>query len=72
LNLVFWIVSVSALLFAGVWAAVEVFHALASRIHGVQKSCRAPGCPEDAPQSSGAPKESEEPHRTQPQDEEYR
>lgn len=63
LNLVFWIVSVSALVFAGVWVVVEFFHALASRIQRIGKSCAAPGRREDAPEASRAPEESEEPYR---------
>lgn len=63
LNLVFWIVSVSALVFMGVWAVVELFHGLMARIWKVRKTCSAPGCREDAPQSSEAPGESGEPYR---------
>lgn len=63
LNLVFWIVLVSALVFLGVWAVVELFHGLATRIQNVQKTCSVPGCREDAPQSSEAPEETGEPYR---------
>lgn len=40
LNLVFWVVAVSALVFVGVWVAAEVFFGTVERMHRVRKTVR--------------------------------
>lgn len=58
LNLVFWVVSVSALVFLGVWAAVNLFLGVAERMNRVKKTVRTASGLQDprhpSPEQEGA------------------
>lgn len=64
LNLVFWVVAVSALVFLGVWTAVELFVGTIERLHRVRKSVRtATGRREGPPRQSQTSEEAGERYR---------
>lgn len=63
LNLVFWVVAVSALVFLGVWAAAEVFFGTVGRLHRVRKTVRAATGKRDSPRPSPEREETGERYR---------
>lgn len=62
-NLVFWVVSVSALVFLGVWAVVELIDGLAQRTQRVGKTVREASGRGDSRRPSTAREEAGEPYR---------
>jgi len=60
LNLLFWVVVISAMIFAAVWASVEFFLGAAQR---VRKSVRAWSGRKDSPNPSPTREEAEEQYR---------